>query len=76
MNFGDALTVLKSGGRVYRSNWNGRNMWLELQVPDEDSRMTLPYIYIKTVDDHLVPWVVSHSDVMGEDWRASDVWNG
>ena len=46
MNFGDAITYLKSGCKVSRDNWNGKNMWIALQVPDEHSKMSLPYIYM------------------------------
>ena len=28
MTFGDALEILKAGGRVRRRGWNGRGMWL------------------------------------------------
>jgi len=30
MNFGEAIAVLKSGGRVAREGWNGKGMWLVL----------------------------------------------
>ncbi len=30
MDFGEALRVLKAGGRVARSGWNGKNMWLSM----------------------------------------------
>lgn len=30
MDFGEAIKVLKSGGRVCRSGWNGKGMWLAL----------------------------------------------
>lgn len=30
MNFGQALEVLKNGGKVCRSGWNSRGMWLAL----------------------------------------------
>lgn len=43
-------------------------MWLELQVPDEHSKMTLPYIYMKTVTGDLVPWIASQTDILSEDW--------
>ena len=56
MDFGEALRALKSGKRVSREGWNGRGMWLELQLPDRHSKMTLPYIYMSTVDANLVPW--------------------
>ena len=32
MNFGDALTALKSGSLVARSGWNGKNMYLTYQA--------------------------------------------
>lgn len=68
MNFGDALSALKEGKRVSRTGWNGKGMWLELQVPDTHSKMTLPYIYMKTVDDNRVPWLASQTDMLAEDW--------
>ena len=70
MNFGDALTLLKAGRRVNRYGWNGKGMWLQLQVPDVNSKMTLPYIYMKTADNQLVPWLASQTDVLAEDWNG------
>lgn len=67
-NFGDAVAALKSGQRVSREGWNGKSMWLELQRPDEGSKMTLPYIFMKTAQGDLVPWLASQSDVLAEDW--------
>jgi hypothetical protein len=68
MNFGDAICALKEGKRVSRTGWNGKGMWLELQRPDVHSKMTLPYIYMKTAQDDLVPWLASQTDVLAEDW--------
>jgi hypothetical protein len=68
MNFGEAIEALKSGLIVSRSGWNGKGMWLALQVPDEHSKMSLPYIYMRTVTDNLVPWLASQTDVLAEDW--------
>ena len=31
--------------------------------------MTLPYIYMKTADDNLVPWLASQTDMLAEDWK-------
>lgn len=70
MTFGDALETLKFGGRVQRAGWNGKGMWLELQVPDEHSKMTLPYIYMSTAHGSLVPWLASQTDMIAEDWRV------
>ena len=33
MDFGAALIALRGGHRVARSGWNGKGMWLKLQVP-------------------------------------------
>lgn len=68
MTFGEAIAALKQGKRVSRTGWNGKGMWLELQVPDAHSKMTLPYIYMKTAQDDLVPWLASQTDVLAEDW--------
>lgn len=68
MNFGEAIELLKSGCRVAREGWNGRGMYIELQTPDAHSKMTLPYIYMKTVTGDLVPWLASQTDVLATDW--------
>lgn len=52
-----------------RAQWNGRGQYLELQKPDEHSKMRKPYIYIKPVDGEFVPWVASQTDLLGEDWE-------
>jgi hypothetical protein len=44
-------------------------MWIALQVPDANSKMGLPYIYMSTVDGKLVPWLASQTDILAEDWR-------
>lgn len=69
MNFGDAIIALKGGKKVQRIGWNGKGMWLNLQVPDDHSKMTLPYIYMYTVDKNQVPWLASQTDVLSEDWQ-------
>jgi len=68
LSFGSAITLLKAGERVSREGWNGKNMWVELQVPDAHSKMSLPYIYMFTADKQLVPWLASQTDVLAEDW--------
>ncbi len=72
MNFGGALEELEDGNKVARAGWNGPGQYLELQVPDEHSKMTLPYIYIITVQGDLVPWVASQTDLLAKDWRVVD----
>ena len=77
MNFGKAIEALKEGKRVAREGWNGKGIFIELQRPDEYSKMTHPYIYIDTTGlqtenekapKNLVPWFASQTDMLSEDW--------
>ncbi len=74
MNFGDALGNLKNRGKVARTGWNGKGLWLELQTPDAHSKMTLPYIFMSYPTDApntpgaRVPWLASQTDLLAEDW--------
>ena len=83
MNFGQALEALKSGQKVAREGWNGKNMFL-LLVPGSTFKVNRapllgiypegaeinyrPHIDMKTVDGEIVPWVASQSDLLVEDW--------
>ena len=71
MPFGQAIELLKTGYRVSRAGWNGKGMWLELQRPDAHSKMSLPYIFMKTADGHQVPWLASQTDMLAEDWSIA-----
>lgn len=68
--FGFALGALKAGKKVTREGWNGPGQFLELQVPDENSKMTLPYIFITTVTGDRVPWLASQTDLLAGDWKV------
>jgi len=77
MNFGLAIEALKKGLKVARKGWNGRGIFIELQTPDENSKMSSPYIFIDTtglqtdnVDapKSLVPWLASQTDMLADDW--------
>ena len=68
MDFGDAIWGLKDGERLARAGWNGKGMWIQAQFPDANSKMTLPYIYMKTADGSLVPWLASQTDMLATDW--------
>lgn len=65
---GQAVKELHHGERVAREGWNGKDMYLELQVPDANSKMTLPYVYMKTAQGDLVPWLCSQTDLLATDW--------
>jgi hypothetical protein len=79
--FGDALEYLKQGHKLARSGWNGRGIFIRLQMPDENSLMTAPYIYIDTTrldtsnpaaPKARVPWLASQTDMLAEDWILVD----
>lgn len=74
--FNHALIALKNNGCVTRLGWNGNTapgkMWLRLQLPDANSKMSLPYIFLCTAGGDLVPWVASHTDLLAADWQLID----
>lgn len=72
MNFGLALEGLKNGERVARNGWNGKGMWLHLQVVDGNSKMGHNYIYMKGADGKLFPWNPNNLDMLAEDWIIVD----
>ncbi len=71
--FGQALEMLKSGLRCARHGWNGKGMYVELQRPDAHSKMTLPYLFTRTVQGDLVPWLASQTDILAEDWTVCEL---
>lgn len=75
VSFSAALDAAKRGHAIQRSGWNGSGLLVKLQVPDEHSKMTLPYLYIeypadaKTTPGARCPWLASQTDILAEDWR-------
>lgn len=78
--FGLAIEALKKRARVTRAGWNGKGMYLfMIGVPGSNDFWTytngkndnlplLPFIAMKTADDHVVPWLASQTDMLAEDW--------
>jgi len=80
-NFGWALDRMRHGFAVRRKGWNGQGIFIKLQVPDEHSKMTFPYIYIDTTGlqsnnpdapRSRVPWLASQTDMLAEDWVMAE----
>lgn len=85
MNFSEALAMLKEGKKLAREGWNGKGMWIEVQTPDTNSKMTRRYLFIslpagstkqfgqnepEQIDSvQRIPWLVSQTDLMAEDWQ-------
>ena len=68
-DFGWALSAMRRGEKVQRTGWNGKGMYIDLQVPGEYSKMTLPYIFMSTAQGDLVPWLCSQTDMLADDWQ-------
>lgn len=70
MDMGSVIRAMKENPtrRFARVGWNGKGQYIQLQVPDAHSKMTLPYVYIRTVRGDLVPWLASQTDLLAEDW--------
>lgn len=68
--FEEALWLLKNGCKMQNQNWNGKDMYLVCQYPDEDSLMDLPYIYMVHASGHKQPWLASQMDLFSDGWRV------
>ena len=87
MDFSQALIVLKTGGRIARSGWNGKGMFLFL-VPGSTFQVNRPpllgiypegteinyhaHVDMKTADNKVVPWLCSQTDLLADDWCVVD----
>ena len=80
-DFGWALHKMRHGFAVRRRGWNGKGIFIKMQVPDEHSKMTSPYIYIDTTGlqtdnafapRSCVPWLASQTDMLAEDWEVAE----
>lgn len=70
MDFGEVVRAMKEDPdkRFTRTGWNGEEQWIQIQNPDGDSKMTLPYIFIRTVQGDRIPWLASQADILMDDW--------
>jgi hypothetical protein len=83
MSFGLAVEAMKQGFKVSREGWNGKGMFLYYVTADyypvkmpaaksffgENSLVPYrDYIAMKTVNNDVVPWVASQSDILCNDW--------
>ena len=71
MDFGHAFDHALGGARITRAGWNGKGLALEVQWPDEKSKMTLPYLYIEYPDGRRCPWLASQTDLFERDWMIA-----
>ena len=74
MDFSQALIEVKLGKKISRSGWNGKGLWVEIQRPDQHSKMTLPYLFINypltDTKPKRCPWLASQTDLLADDWEV------
>jgi len=82
LTFGEAIEALKVGEKVSRAGWNGKGMFIyyvpanSYPVQTDAARSVFgdmvpyrAYLAMKTVNDEVVPWLASQSDVLESDWE-------
>lgn len=68
MEFGYAFESMKKDpGKIMRLPHWGKDVMIQLQVPDEHSKMTHPYLYVES-DKGLVPWNPTVPEMFSDDW--------
>lgn len=68
--FEKALEIVKAGGKVTRRQFVNRNttaIYIMAQYPDENSKMTKPYLYMVKGEDKF-PVDLSCESIFAEDW--------
>ncbi len=83
--FGKAIELLKTGKKVRRLGWNGKGMYLYFvpensypavtDIAKEEFGASVPYhayIAMKTVQNKVVPWLASQTDILSDDWQIAN----
>lgn len=83
MDFSDALRVVKAHGRVARSGWNGKGMFIFLvpgsifkvnrepltSILGEGTEVSYHgHVDMRTANGQIVPWLCSQTDMLADDW--------
>jgi hypothetical protein len=75
-DFSWALRQLKAGKFCQRIGWNGKCMYLGIQTPDENSKMTHPYLFMIVPEceegERKLPWQPAQVDLFANDWSSYD----
>ena len=67
MSFSSALSALKKGHAVRLPSW-AQDTMIHVQFPDEDSKMTAPYLYVESRFG-CVPWKETMIELFSNDWE-------
>ena len=82
MNFGEALQVLKVGGRAWRKGWNGEGQYIHIVKnlsyiepsghvvnPNHDAYGNAAIAFVGTSGTQ-VGWLASQADMLADDWEG------
>lgn len=73
LGIGGALNYLRTGRFLARAGWNGKNMFIGMRWPQFGSDVTEPYVYMRTAQGGLIPWLCSQADLLASDWAVVEV---
>jgi hypothetical protein len=68
MNFGKALEEVKKGSAMRLPSWKD-DVLVIAQFPDENSKMTAPYLYVQSRFGR-VPWKETMIELFSEEWEV------
>lgn len=85
MNFSEALVLLKTGHKMRRRGWNGKDMFVYyvegsrfkvnraplLGIYPEDTEINYrPHLDLRAADGTCGVWSISNADALAEDWEV------
>jgi len=83
MSFSEALEIIKEGGLVRRSGWNGKGMHVYLEnmfrkitnhpsSKNDGHRVYEPVVVLLNArGNHQAGWVCSQEDMLANDWEVA-----
>jgi DUF1680 family protein len=68
LNFGQAFEKIKKSGGMRLPQWSS-DVVIRVQYPDENSKMTAPYLYVESRFGK-VPWKETMIELFAENWEV------
>jgi len=69
MDFEHAMEAMRQDKKVRLPKW-APDVFISIQHPDENSKMTAPYFYV-TSRFGMVPWIPTMIEIFSEEWAIS-----
>jgi hypothetical protein len=64
--FEDAIKAMRAGKTARLDQWE-EDVFISIQVPDANSKMSAPYFYV-TSRFGMVPWIPTMIEMLTEEW--------